>query len=651
MGLVPAHRRHPVPNAFNFAVSPFDCLTADQQRLVRDNVDIDYVPDGQAMLSPGDAPSHLFVIIKGVVQQWDGDELVASFRTDDCFDGRALVAGKASSRFVAAEEVLAYRLAKAAVNELIAANATFGALLFADLSKKLSALAASHSQHELQSLTLARVDQAVVRAAHVVDGETDIVSVVRLFTARRITHVLVRLGPALPPADGENQVAGASLDGSPTAAAPVPSPDASAERLGIFTTAGLQRAILSGTPLHQLAVATLASHPLVTVKASDPLYDALATMIHHRVQRVVVVAPDNAGRVLGILEQLDLLSFLSNHSYLVTRQIIEAADVDALAAASQQIITVIGLLQRGGTRVGLIARMVQELNAKLFERAWQLLAPADLVANSCLYVMGSEGRGEQLLKTDQDNGLVLRDGYAPPDDLATICDAFSQALTRFGYPLCPGNIMVSNPAWRQGATEMAQTARRWLLTPSADSLMALAIFLDAHAVCGDAQLLAGVRQSLFELVTDNDALLARFAAAITAFDAGSGWWTRLFALEDGQPQLDLKKAGIFPLVHGVRSLALAQRITATGTAARIEALVAAGALPADLGTDLVDSLQFFMGLKLKLGLAALAAGKPAGGGVVVDRLSSLDRDLLKDTLAVVKRFKALLRQRFHLDAL
>ena len=100
---------------------------------------------------------------------------------------------------------------------------------------------------------------------------------------------------------------------------------------------------------------------------------------------------------------------------------------------------------------------------------------------------------------------------------------------------------------------------------------------------------------------------------------------------------------------GVRALALAERIRATNTGERIVALVAAQRLPADLGTELTESLHFFMRLKLDAGLAALEAERP-DAGIVPARLSSLDRDLLKDTLAVVKRVKTLLRQRFHLDA-
>jgi CBS domain-containing protein len=614
-----------MPTAFNFSESPFDCLDLHEQQLVRDSVDIAYFRAGETILDVGAQPTHLFVIVKGIVQQFDGAEIINTYGPNDTFDGRGLVAEHVSSRFVATEEVVAYQLAKKAVSSLIATNATFGALLFSDLSNKLSALAERQSQHELQSLSLARVDEAFVRPAHFVDADTDIVSVVKLFQAERTTTVLVRDRASIPP------------------------------RLGIFTHTGLQRAILSGSDLGTLPVRELANFSLISVRPSDQLGDALAEMIRKRVHRVVVAEPGEDGhvdpdRIAGVLEALDVFSFLSNQSYLISIRIIEAGDIDALAQAAQHINRLIGLLHQGGTKVSLIAMLVQELNARLFERAWRLIAPPDLVSNSCLFVMGSEGRGEQLLKTDQDNGLVLRDGYAPAADLAAICARFSAALREFGYPDCPGGIMISNPVWRQSASEFARMTRQWLVLPTPDSLMSLAIFLDAHPVCGDAGLLADVRRSVFAVVTDNDAVLARFAAAINYFPDSGGWWTRLFSLgEQNDETLDLKKAGIFPLVHGVRCMALEARLQETGTVARIERLVASGKLPRDMGMDLIESLHFFMGLKLKTGLAELAAQRPVSGGVRMSSLSSLDRDLLKDTLGVVKQFKAMMRQRFHLD--
>ena len=614
-----------MPNAFNFSESPFDSLSPDEQRLVRASVDIAYFPADETILDIGIQPTHLFVIIKGVVQQYDGNEVINSYGVNDCFDGRGLVAEKVSSRFVAAEEVVAYQLAKKAVSSLIASNATFGAMLFSDLSNKLSAISQSKSQHELQSLTMARVDEAFVRPAHFVDADTDIVAVVRLFQSERTTTVLVRDRTREPP------------------------------RLGIFTHTGLQKAILTGTPLHELPVGQLANFSLISVKPSDQLGDALAVMIRKRVHRVVVAEVNADGsidseRIAGLLEALDLFSFMSNHSYLISIQIMEADDIAALAQAAQHISRLIALLHHGGTKVSLIATLVQELNARLFERTWQLVAPADLVANSCLFVMGSEGRGEQLLKTDQDNGLILRDGFAPPENLAEICNGFSAALRDFGYPDCPGNIMVSNPVWRQTQSDFGQMTRQWLLKPTPDSLMSLAIFIDAHALCGDGNLLEEVRRGVFSLVTDNDAMLARFASEINSFSVSDGWWNRLLTRGD-QPEdeLDLKKVGIFPLVHGIRSMALEQRLSDLGTAARIQGLVAVGKLTAAMGADLTDSLHFFMGLKLKVGLSELALNHPVSGSIQMSKLSSLDRDLLKDTLGVVKRFKALMRQHFLLD--
>ncbi len=180
-----------MPNAFNFSASPFDCLSTDEQALVRSNVDIAYFQPQAVVLEVGAETTHLFVIIKGYVTQMEGDEVQATFGPDDCFDGRSLVAGRASSRFVAAEEVLVYQLARATVQELIARNATFGALLFSDLGNKLSALAQRAEEHETQSLLMARVDQAYLRPAHTVPASASIVQVAQVFKDQRTTSVLV----------------------------------------------------------------------------------------------------------------------------------------------------------------------------------------------------------------------------------------------------------------------------------------------------------------------------------------------------------------------------------------------------------------------------------------------------------------------------
>ena len=604
-----------MPNAFNFSVSPFDCLDASEQRLVRDQVNVAYFRPGEVLLDAGDVPQHLFVLIKGYVQQFDGSELLATYGPDDSFDGRALVAGRAGSRFVAVDEVLAYELPHEAVNALIASNDTFSALLFSALGQKVQAVAGRNAEREMQSLHMARVDEALLSPPHSVPADTDIVSVVRLFQAEKTSNVLVRDDAVQPP------------------------------RWGIFTTSALQRAILDGRPLDRLPVGELASWELITVRPDDQVGEALVLMQRHGVHRVVV---QDDGKILGLLESLDLFGFLSNHSMLIDRRLRAATDLDALARAATQMNDMIRRQYRGGTRVALLARLVQDLNGRLFEQAWQLIAPPELVQNSCLLVMGSEGRGEQLLKTDQDNALLLRDGYVPPDDLPAICARFSEALARFGYPPCPGNVMLSNATWRGTVQDFARRVRKWLVLPEADSLINLAVFMDAHAVCGDAELLASLRRQVFGMLADDDAMMSRFAAVVDAFGDGTRWWRRM--LGGGEANLNVKKAGMFPLVHGVRSMALAERIDATSTEARIRALQEAGALDAETAQELTESLHFFMGLRLKAGLDEMDRGQPVSGKVDLAGLTPLERDLLKDALAAVRRFRAQLRLRFRLGA-
>lgn len=607
-----------MPNAFNFSASPFDCLNTQEQKLVRDSVDIAYFKEGEVVLDIGSTPTHLFIPIKGFVQQLENGEEVAIYGPDDCFDGRGLMAGKVSSQFIASEEVVAYQLAKATVNELISSNTTFSALLFADLSKKLNALAERRNQYEINSLSLALVSQAFLRKANTVDASTDLMSVVKIFNDQRTTHVLVR--NALP----------------------------ESKDLGIFTTTNLQRAILAQLPLESTPVGPLSNYKLITVQANVRLYEALAVMIKHSVNRVVVM---NQSEVVGILEQVDLLSFVANGSSLVVQKILQSKTLEDLKIPAEQITKLISLLHRNGSKVEMIARLVQELNTKLFEKAWSLIASPDLLANSCLFVMGSEGRGEQILKTDQDNGLIVNDNFPIGEQVISCCDQFSAALIDFGYPECPGKIMVNNSAWRMTVKDFSETAKGWLLEPSPESLMNLAIFLDSHPISGDPKLLETVKQALFKLINDNQFLLARFASAIESISSEAGWWNRLLTLgsDNADHRINLKKAGIFAIVHGIRSLALENHISINSTVWRIQELVQMHKLPKDLAGELVESLHLLMELRLKGGLSELETGKEVSGEIDTSRLSTLERDLLKDSLSVVKRFKLFLRQHFRLE--
>ena len=479
---------------------------------------------------------------------------------------------------------------------------------------------AAEPQREMLSLVTARIRDAYLRKPFYVDGGADLVAVCRELSARGQTHALVRDG----------------------------------QRLGIFTTTDLRDAVLRPEAPASLAVREVARFDLVEVDADADLFEALWLMVGHRVHRLVVrdgAAP--GAPVLGVLGQLDLVSFVANHSHIVALQIDDATTVAELRAASLRIDELVKLLHGSGIRIERITRLVSELNTRLFARLWTLLAPADLVANSCLLVMGSEGRGEQILKTDQDNALLLRDGFEALG-LDALAREFNAALAELGYPPCPGNIMITNPLWRQPLAAFRDTLRSWIygsgLGSPADGPMHLAIFFDAAAVAGDATLLAAARAHLDRILAGQDSFLARFAAAADQFQEPGNWFTRLTSRRDEQP-LDLKKLGTFPIVHGARALSLQCGVREPGTVARLARLAAMGRIDDALARDLPDALHLLMGIRLTHQLRQRAQGQLATNEVRPSELSTLERESLRDALAIVKGFRVFLRQHFRLDAL
>ncbi|MBN3004336.1 cyclic nucleotide-binding/CBS domain-containing protein [Chromobacterium alkanivorans] len=597
---------------FDFSHAPFDALSPDERLRLEACADILFYADEQTVLAPDAAVTAMYVVIKGVVREMAGDEIVALYRAQDGFDARAMAAGQTSHRFIVQEEALLYSLPRAEVLALTESNPRFGAYFYASVSEKLGRLAQRAGQRELQTLLAATVRDVGGRQPVFVDGDASLRDAAAAMKAHKSKSVLLR----------DNG------------------------RLGILTTTDFRDIVLNGVSSDAPAAAHC-QYELLTIDIDDFLFNALLLMTRRNLRRLVVT---ERGEPVSMLAQVDVLSYFSNHSHLIAQRLERAATLDELTEVAEQIPRLVRILSGHGVKALQLGRLVQSLNARLFARAWRLIAPPELVANSCLLVLGSEGRGEQILKTDQDNALLLRDGAAWPQ-LEASCQAFSAALARFGYPPCPGDIMLSHPDWRFSGAELRDRLHNWVHRPDGQALMRLAIFVDAEAVCGDAALLEDAQSYLRATLRDDAGFFSRFARAIEQFDTPLGLFSHLQTRDrDGRAALDLKKGGIFPLVHGIRALALEYGVSDNNSQQRLQALAAQGRLERSLAEDVGEALSYLMQLRLEQGLERLGAGKPADNLLEPEKLSSLERDLLKDALAVVKRFKAQLRHHYRLGS-
>jgi len=323
----------------------------------------------------------------------------------------------------------------------------------------------------------------------------------------------------------------------------------------------------------------------------------------------------------------------------------EAGTIDGLAVAAAGHGGLVRVLAQVGVPVMAVAGAVALLNARLMERLFRLTVPPGVADHACLIVMGSEGRAEQILRTDQDNGLILPDDG--PWDAAALAEPlalFSFRLTELGWPPCPGGVMVSNPDWVRRAGAFAEAVRLWIRLPDDAAFMRLAIFADAAAAAGDAGLLDGARAAMLETVAGHGAFLSQFARVALQFETPLGLFGQFDT--DRHGRMDLKKGGIFPIVHGVRALALEAGLAETNTVARLAALSEAGRLEKGLAVDLRAAFEFLSALRLK----ARINDDHAATDTLVEpaRLDADEREELRHALRTVKQFKELLTYHFHL---
>ena len=577
------------------------------------SLDIGYFRPGEVIVERGCRSEHLHVIIKGAVEERDDEDVEALLGPKDSFDARAVVHGAAGERFIAAEETLCYLAPRATILTLIQRNPGFAAFFYSEVSRKLEG-SRRQDAGGVDSVLRARVRDARIHPAIFIDGAETIQAAGRLMQERDNNSLFVRNG----------------------------------DRIGIVTGMNLSKAVVLGRWPLDAPVSSICHFDVVSVEQDDFIFEALILMTRHNKRRLAVRA---SGSFTGVLEDIDILGLVAGNSQLVPGRIDRAQNLEDLARAAQDIQSQVERLATERVRVDAISEITSDLNRRLVTKLFEMIAPPSIRDAGCLVIMGSEGRGEQTVRTDQDNGILFA-APVPAADLAVLRTAFTEALERFGFPACPGNVMVRNPQWSQPVDEFIRQIRSWIISPDEFSAMNLGIFFDAVAVAGQAGLVERAKSAMIEMMRGESAYLAHFARYIDQFaGVNSGMLSSFMAsVGVGTDLIDIKKAGTFPIVHGIRTMSIERGITVTATTRRIEALVADSVLGEELGRELASALSLFMEIRLRSQLRAVKTGRHETESIVrMSEISTSDRDLLREGFRVVKRFREVIRYRYHLD--
>ena len=591
-------------------IHPFQVLTSEQMEMCIKHMDIAYYPKGSILINPEKIPNYFFIVIKGSVYEYSNDDIVLmDYQHQDSFDSNSLIYGKCANTFKVFEDLICYEIEKKSFLKLIELNQQFKDYFLNDLVNKIQSLKDKEYTSELSSFMIAKVEDTLIHEPCIVDENTKLIDAIEKSMEYKTSSIVVKKDT------GE---------------------------YGIITDSLLKiKVLLEGRDL-TIPVKDIAIFPLLNVNNDDYLFEALTILIKKNIKRIGVT--NNKNEMIGILEQMDILSHFANHTYVVDSKIKKSKNIEELKNASKDLLIIIKSLHAKGVKVNHISNLIGQLNTKVYQKLYSLILPIELQNNACLIVMGSEGRNEQIIKTDQDNALVIKDGidielYKP------YMNEITKHLIDFGYPSCEGNIMVSNPFWCKTVNAYKNEIARWIESPTFQNYMDLAIFLDSFAVAGNKELLINLKNDLFDKVHDKDVFLAYFAKATLTFDTPN----TITNIINKSHYIDIKKAAIFPIVQGIRSLALREKIKETTTIKRIKILEDKKILEKEKVAELLEVFEFVNTLRLKTQLEYIHNGKKINNEINSHNLGKIERDLLKDSFKIINEFKRFISYTFRID--
>ncbi|MBC9072035.1 CBS domain-containing protein [Thauera sp. CAU 1555] len=604
--------------------SPFDRMEADALAFVAQRAVLGFHARGSEVLTPEmGLPRHFYIVQRGKVQARQtaaGETSSLTLGPGECFPIGALSAQRPSTNaYVALEDSFVYQLAADDFIELMRISPVFHLFctqyIASLLSQSRQQLQSTFAQRAAEQQTMTTPLGDLVKQAPVwVAPETSTRAALEKMAELRIGCMVVC--------------------------------DDAQQPVGILTQSDLlPRVVL---PAFNLArpIAEIMTPAPRTLPASASAYDAALDMATHGVRHLLVI--DGEGRLAGVVSERDLFSLQRISLRQIRASIETAADIEALQRAATDIRQLALNLIAQGIGAEQLTRFISALNDALTHRIIALaLERHDLYGIDYAWLaFGSEGRHEQTLSTDQDNGLVfvcpeLVDKEQLKLRLLEFARDVNDDLAACGFPLCKGNIMASNPELCLTPEEWRHRFGKWISEPDPQALLNASIFFDFRVLYGNQRLGDQLRAWLNKTAKANSAF--RRMMAVNALQVAPPLGRlRDFVVED-DGTIDLKKSGARLFVDAARIFALHTGVGASGTVQRLRQSAVKMGFPQDEVAAIVDGFHFIQLLRLRSQHLETEHDEPGDNKVHPDALNELDRRILKEAFRQARKLQSRLR--------
>ncbi len=412
--------------------------------------------------------------------------------------------------------------------------------------------------------------------------------------------------------------------------------------IGIITDHDLRERVLAekcqlNSPIH-----TIMSAPLTKISEQALIYEALLKMEEHGVRHLAL--EDREGNIVSVIDNKSLVQFQRYGPIVINREIARATSGDEVARTTERTPALVRTLIESSTRprhvTNLLASICDSVSVRLIELALEELGPAPVPF--AFIAMGSQGRQELTLSTDQDNGIIYQ---YPLDEDENETQSFflrlgkkvSDGLNLAGYHYCKGNVMASNPRWCRSLSDWISGYKAWIYTSEPQEIIDFNIFFDFRTVFGEENLSQELKKVVFTTVSENPSFLHQLAKNTVSFKPPIRLPGNIYlggGSTEHAGEINLKDA-MMPLVGYARLYALRYQIQQTHTLERIETLCDRNVIQTASRDEMIAAYNFLMQLRLQTQLEAIQSGKAPHNLIHPGKIGYIQQESMKQALAQI----------------
>ncbi|WP_438977231.1 DUF294 nucleotidyltransferase-like domain-containing protein [Polaribacter sp.] len=424
--------------------------------------------------------------------------------------------------------------------------------------------------------------------------------------------------------------------------------------VGIITDKDLRNKVATGVIAITEEVAKIMSSPVFTYPPKISVAEAQIAMLQNKISHLCITKDGTVNsKVIGILSEHDLVVMLSNNPTAFIKEIKRSKSAEKLKEIKEKSQQLLNNYITQKIPIPFITTIFSEINKTITQQIIQLSLSEIKEKNSCAFTwlaLGSQGRQEQLLLTDQDNALIFEDSKSNSknkDYFLQLSKSINHKLAIVGYKLCPAEMMASNPKWCLTISQWKEQFNNWITNPTEEKILLCTIFFDYALVYGKHELLDELTNSIFNAI-DSYPIFLNFLARNAMKNPPPLSFFRNFLVEDSgehKDKFDIKARAIMPLADAARVLILSHKIKeVNSTIARFKKL---GELEPQ-NKFLYDKYALSFTILVEFRTTQGLKNNNSGRFIAIDHLTKANRLQLKSCFKPIKEIQELISTRFQL---